>query len=85
MPISIIPLDMSWNRPAALPCASCLFGIGAAAGMAGAGACPLKAGLLRAARGGRAPHCDAFLPGFADSEEDGAQAGAEIGAGWGLS
>ena len=51
--------------------------------MAGAGACPLKAGLLRSARSGRAAHCEAFMPGFADDEDGDAQAG--IGAGWGLS
>jgi hypothetical protein len=83
--IAIVPLGSLREKPAPLPCASCLFGIGEAAGMAGAGACPLKVALLRSARSGRAPHCDAFMPGLADDEEDGAQAGGGIGAGWGLS
>ena len=59
------------------PCASCLFDLGDAAGMVGAGICPLKIAFLRRAADARrlggaragAP-CDGFVPGYADSTED---------------
>ncbi|PTM41674.1 hypothetical protein [Bosea sp. 124] len=62
------------DRAAGLPCASCLFDLGEASGMAGAGACPLKAVLLRRHAEPRqvgAPvrdaSCDAFMPGYAEA------------------
>lgn len=62
---------------AGLPCASCLFDLGEASGMAGAGTCPLKSALLRRPAGnepagvpGRDVSCDAFTPGFCEVEPD---------------
>ncbi|HEY5795007.1 MAG TPA: hypothetical protein VIU82_08325 [Bosea sp. (in: a-proteobacteria)] len=73
MTVSAGPNVILTKGGAGLPCASCLFDLGEASGMAGAGACPLKRALLRR-RGEPAgvPACDAFAPGFCGSEPDGA-------------
>jgi hypothetical protein len=70
---------------ARLPCGSCLFGLGEAAGMAGAEACPLKRGLLRrlaenrpAGTPGHEVSCDGFTPGFCEAESDAWMAAADL-------
>lgn len=68
-----VPLEMA----AGLPCASCLFDLGDASGMAGASICPLKIALLRRFADARrqagpagAASCDAFAPGYAERVPD---------------
>ncbi|HEV2552623.1 MAG TPA: hypothetical protein VGV17_02545 [Bosea sp. (in: a-proteobacteria)] len=57
-------------RPA-LPCTTCLCDLAEASGMAGAGSCPLKIGLLRRLADRRVEaaaeaSCAAYVAGFAD-------------------
>lgn len=74
-----VPLE----RAAGLPCASCLFDLGDASGMAGASSCPLKIALLRRAADARAQagaaSCDAFTPGYAGPAPDGEVSAAAAG------
>lgn len=70
---SSAPVVVLTRRPAGLPCASCLFDLADASGMAGAGLCPLKGALLRRGAGGKPvgpASCDAFTPGFSEAELD---------------
>lgn len=58
-----------------LPCASCLFDVAAASGMAGGEPCPLKATLLRryalaSGRAGGVTGCPGFAPGYAEAGEE---------------
>jgi hypothetical protein len=71
---------------AGLPCASCLFDLGDASGMAGAGPCPLKNALLRRFAEARrqagpafAAVCDGFAPGYAEPAHDWELSAAEAG------
>jgi hypothetical protein len=77
MTFSIGRVVLLTKGPAGLPCASCLFDLGEASGMAGAGTCPLKSALLRRLAGrasagvpGRDTSCDAFTAGFCETEPD---------------
>ncbi|CAN5352951.1 hypothetical protein BH10PSE8_BH10PSE8_16790 [soil metagenome] len=70
---SIAPVVVLTHGPADLPCASCLFDLAEASGMAGAGVCPLKGALLRRGAGAKPvgqASCDAFTPGFSEAERD---------------
>lgn len=76
MTFAIGPVLVLTKARAALPCSSCLFGLGEAAGMSGATSCPLKAALKRRlaaerpARGAGEVVCDSFAPCFGDAEAD---------------
>ena len=77
LPGILIELRAGLSNAPDLPCASCLFGLGDASGMAGAEPCPLRAKLLRryaqasATTGGAsAVSCAGFAPGYAQAGED---------------
>ena len=77
LPGILIELRAGLSKSPDLPCASCLFGVGDASGMAGAEPCPLKAKLMRryaqasATTGGAsAQSCAGFAPGYAEAGED---------------
>ncbi len=72
MPSIALVVDLT-RRPADLPCASCLFNLAEAAGMSGSAPCPLKGALRRRSARGEAlgpVSCDAFTPGFCESEPE---------------
>ena len=92
MTVSIVPVVVLMKGPAGLPCSSCLYDLGEASGMAGAGPCPLKSALLRRhaehrrrIMPARAASCDAFTPGFCEAEGDSVFSTGVTGAGVRLS
>jgi hypothetical protein len=77
MTLSVDPAVALVKGRAGLPCASCLFDLAEASGMAGAATCSLKSALLRrraenkpAGVPVRDASCDAFTPGFCEAEAD---------------
>lgn len=73
MTFAVGPAVILMKGRAGLPCASCLFDLGEASGMAGAATCPLKRALLRRLaedKPASGAACDAFTPGFCEAEPD---------------